>query len=125
MQDPENKPPELDPKPNTPNRYQKFLWDFRLEILAGALMLIGIILSFFYTHIGGSLVGLGAGICFFEELRIYLTTLRDFYTERGLFKTLMFIGVIIYFLIAIPAFIIAAAIAFGGMYLIRHFLEKP
>ena len=45
--------------------------------------------------------------------------LRDFYVEKGIFKSLMLIGVVVYFLIAIPAFLIAYAIGFVLIYLIR------
>jgi len=95
-----------------------FFWGSRMEMFSGALILIGIVLAFFYIHIGGALVGLGFGICFFEDIKEYFTRLRDFYTEQGLFKTLLFVGAILYFLIAIPFFIIAVAIGFGAMYLI-------
>lgn len=96
-----------------------FLWDFRIEIFSGALVLAGIILAFFYIHIGGMLVGLGVGICFFEEIYSYFLQLRNLYTQQGLFKTLIFIGTILYFLISIPAFIIATGVGFGAMFLIR------
>lgn len=96
-----------------------FFWDRRIEFISGALMLIGIVLSFFYTHIGGTLVGLGFGICFFEEIHSHFLQFRGFYSEQGLFKTLMLIAIILYFLISIPAFIIATAIGFGAIYLIR------
>jgi len=105
-------------------RGTKFFWQKRIEFLSGALMLIGIILSFFYTHIGGAFVGLAVGICFFEEIHGYFLRLRDSYSEQSLFKTVMSIGTILYFLIVIPAFIIATAIGFGAIYLIRLSLKK-
>lgn len=100
-----------------------FLWARRIEFFSGALLLIGIILAFFYIHIGGTLVGLGFGVCFFDEIHSYFLQLRDLYTEQGLFKTVMWVGTIVYFLIAIPAFIIASAIGYGVMYLIRWSLK--
>lgn len=101
-----------------------FFWNRRIEIFSGALVLVGIVLAFFYIHIGGFLVGLGFGICFFEDIKEYFTRLRDFYTEKGLFKTLILVGTILYFLIAIPVFIIAAAIGFAAMYLIWFFTKR-
>ena len=95
-----------------------FLWDRRMEFFSGALMLVGIVLAFFYTHIGGGLVGLGFGICFCDEIRAYFVRLRDLFTEHSLFKTVMLVGTIVYFLIVIRAFVIAAAIGFGVMCLV-------
>ena len=101
-----------------------YFLDHRVEFFSGALVLIGIILSFFYIHLGGMLVGLGFGICFFEEIYAYFLQVKGYYTEQGLFKTLIWIGTLLYFLIAIPAFIISVAIGFGVMYLIRHSFKK-
>jgi hypothetical protein len=117
MEEPE-KPHEKDQKGGN------FFWNRQIEFASGALMLVGIILSFFYVHIGGALVGLAFGMCFFEEIRSYFFQLGEFYIEQGLFKTLMLIATILYFLITIPAFIIATAIGFGVIYLIRWSLQK-
>lgn len=87
-------------------------------------MLAGIILTIFYPHIGGTLVGLGFGICFFDEIYQAFVQLGDFYAEQGLFKTLMWVIALLYFLISIPAFIIAAFIGFGIIYLIRRSIKK-
>lgn len=95
------------------------LWDYRIEIFSGALLLAGIIVAFFSFHFGGVLVGLGFGICFFEEMHQYFIQLRDLFSDHGIFKTLMIVGVIIYFLIAIPAFVVASAVGYGAMYIIR------
>lgn len=105
-----------------------FLWEYRIEILAGLLMIVGIILTFTgFFHSGGGLVGLGVGLCFYKEIHGYFVQLKDIYVEQGIFKTLMLIGMVIYFLITIPAFIIGVAIGFGAMYLITRFFpaEKP
>ena len=96
-----------------------FLWDHRIEIFSGALVLVGIVLAFFYIRIGGILVGLGFGIGFFEDIKDYFTQLRNFYSEQGLFKTLLLIATVVYFLIALPGFIIAAAVGFAVIFLIR------
>lgn len=101
-----------------------FVVDRRVEFVSGALMLVGIILSFFYIHMGGILVGLAFGLCFFEELLAYFLQFGGRYSEQGLFKTLMSIGTVIFFLFAIPTFILAAAVGFGIMYFLRVFLKK-
>jgi hypothetical protein len=105
-------------------RGSNFFWNRRIELLTGMLMLVGIILSFFYIHIGGLLVGLAVGICFFSEIRAFILISRDRYAEHGLFKVLMMIGTFIYFLIAIPTFIIFVAVGFAAVYLIRSTLVK-
>ena len=114
----------VDKKNSDLKKGANFLWDRRIEILSGLLMLVGIILSFFYLHIGGALVGLAFGICFFDEMRTYFFQLRELYIEQGIFKTLMLIAVVLYFLISIPAFIVAVAVGFGAMYLILFSFKK-
>ncbi|MCH9625198.1 MAG: hypothetical protein S4CHLAM123_03680 [Chlamydiales bacterium] len=104
--------PEKQPSPN-------FFWDNRLEIFSGALILSGLILAFFYLQIGGSLVGLGFGMCFYDEVHTYFLQLRDYAQDKGLFKTLVWIGVVLYFLIGIPAFVIAALIGYGALFFIK------
>lgn len=104
--------------------FNKFIWDYRLEILSGLLMLAGLIISFFYVHTGGALVGLSVGICFFNEMYGYFSCLREFYLERGAFKTLMIIGIVVYFLISIPVFIVAVFVGFGIVFLIQQAFRK-
>lgn len=106
------------------NRGYNYFWNRRIEFLTGPLMLIGIILSFFYMHLGGVLVGLAFGICFFEEIQNYFIQLRERYSSKGLFKTLMLIGVALYFLLSIPTFIIFAIIGFAVIYLIRRTMKN-
>lgn len=118
------------------NFYQKFTKDDRVqkgkqifflyhtEFLSGALMLVGIILAFFYLHVGAMLVGLAFGICFFNEIQDYFVQLRDLYIAQGLFKTVMLIGTVLYLLLSIPSFVIAAFIGFGAIYLLRWAAKK-
>lgn len=102
-----------------------FLWRHRIELLSGALMLVGIILTFsFFPNIGGALVGLGFGLCFYKEIHGYFVQLREIYVEQGVFKTLMLIGTVVFLLITVPAFIIATAIGYGAMYLIQKFFPQ-
>jgi hypothetical protein len=97
-----------------------FFWKWRFEFLAGVLMILGIILSFFYLHIGGALVGLATGIGFYDEIQSFLLQIKGFYSEHGVFKTLMCLGTILYFLISIPVFIIAVAVGFGLIFLFKR-----
>lgn len=125
--DPEKKKSTLSEKLKENERLNKgvdTLWDNRIEIFSSLLLLAGIILAYFYMQIGGTLVGLGFGICFYEEIHGYFLELRGFYTEKGLYKTLMWAGMILYFLISIPAFIIASVIGYGAMSLVRWSSRK-
>lgn len=106
------------------NQEVRSVWKKRIEIVSGALMLAGIIISFFYIHIGAFFAGFAFGLCFFEEIYNSFVQLRDFYTEQGIFKTLMWIATILFFLISIPVFIVAAAIGFALIFLIRRFFKK-
>ncbi len=106
------------------NGLKETIWEWRVEIFAGVLLLVGLVLSFFYFRIGGALVGLGFGICFFEEMHQYFIQLRDIYIEHGVFRSVMLVGVVVYFLIAVPSFIVAAAVGYGAMYLIRWIVKK-
>ncbi|NGX61216.1 MAG: hypothetical protein K940chlam9_00699 [Chlamydiae bacterium] len=115
----EEQPPK---EPKEKNKYLDFLWTYRIELFSGILVLIGLILSYFYVHIGGALLGLGFGACFFEEIYNYFSELRDLITENGIFKTLILVATILFFLIAIPSFIMAVAVGFVAIYIIKKFL---
>lgn len=101
--------------------YVKGHW---IEFVTGALMILGIIFAFFFMIVGGILVGLAAGFCFYDEIQNYFVQLRDYYSERGLFKTLMVIGVALYLLIIAPAFLISLAAGFGVMTLINWGMKR-
>lgn len=125
----ENQRPNADNKPELetqepPKKGADFFKEQRLNVLTGALMLVGLILAFFYVQIGGLLVGLAVGLCFFKQLYNYFFSLEDRFTHRGLFMSLMSIGVVLYLLITVPAFVLATAVGFGIMYLVRITLKK-
>lgn len=94
------------------------------EICSGILVFLGLILALFYIHLGAMLVGLGFGICFFQEIHHYFLQIRESYTRQSLFKILVGIAIVLFLLLCIPVFIIAAAIGFGVMYLIRTAFKK-
>lgn len=94
------------------------------EIISGIFVFIGLILAFFYIHLGAILVGLGLGICFYQEIHYYFLQILEGYTRQGLFKILVGIAIILFLLLSIPTFIIATAIGFGVMYLIRIVFKK-
>jgi|GEM_PF-1626541 len=101
------------------NTFFNWIWENRLYVFSAALMIIGIIFAFYYVHIGGALVGLAAGLSFYDEINGYFVQLREFYSSRGLFKSLMVVGLAIYFLIAVPVFIVALVVGFIAIYLTR------
>lgn len=90
------------------------------EILAGILVLLGLILAFFYTHFGALCVGLGFAICFYPELHNFFLHNRDGLAREGLSKILVGLGTLLFLLLTIPAFICAVVIGFGVMWLITH-----
>lgn len=100
------------------------IFAYRLEIISGLLLLIGLILALFYPFTGGALVGLGFGLYFFPEMRGYLLRLRELYVAQGVFKTLMLIGIIVFFLLEILFFIIGVAIGYAIRLLLSWVRKK-
>ncbi len=94
------------------------------EVLSGILVFVGLVLAFFYIHLGAMLVGLGFGICFYQELYNYFLQIRESYSRQRLFKILVGLATILFLLLSIPAFIIATAIGFGVIYLVRTVFKK-
>lgn len=100
-----------------------WLWEHRFMLFVGALMLLGIIFSFYYIHIGGFLVGLALGLAFFKKIQSAVVEVRALYLGGGLFKVLMLIGGILYLLIALPVFVIGIVLGFVGRY-VMHWIEQ-
>lgn len=102
---------------------RNFFSEYPYELVAGVLMFFGLVFSIFYMHLGGLLVGIAFGICFYDEIQNYFYKARTIYVAQGFFKTLMLIGTLVYFLITIPAFILGAALGFGILFLLRRTLK--
>lgn len=120
--DPERRGP--DPDKDLGKKYMSHLKRHGFGILAGVLMILGIILAFFYLQIGGALVGLAVGISFYDELQKYFFHAREYATVEGLFKTLMLVGLLLYLLLAATAFVIAVVVAFVVMSIIHLFISR-
>ena len=103
---------------------KEFIGNRWVEIASGCLMVIGLILSFFYTWIGGILVGFAVGLCFYDGISAYFVKLNDYYMAQGLFKTLMFIGMALYLLLIAPLFLIAIVVGYGVAALCHWGLDK-
>lgn len=93
--------------------YSVVLLNRSFQWVIAILMLVGLIASFFYIHLGSVLVGLSVGMTFHDSVQAYCIQLKDYYTKSGLFKTLIFIGLILFLLLAAPAFVLSAAIGYG------------
>ncbi len=94
------------------------------ELVAAILMIFGLILAFFHLYLGGALVGLATGIAFSAEFTVYIAALKLSRAKRGLFKTLMVLGVLLYLLLAAPSFVIGTAIGFAFMSLVRFYQKR-
>lgn len=106
------------------NRGINWLWSNRFILFCIILMFIGVIISFFHVHVGGILVGLAFGMSFYEEIRNYFFRIKGFYFLQGLYKTLLALGVTIYLLWALPAFLIATALGFFIIFLTFWLKDK-
>lgn len=95
-----------------------------LDILTLFSMLLGIVATFFNLFIAGFLVGLAAGLSFSREIYAFFRRIGHLYAAQGIIKSLIAIGTLIFFIIAIPTFAIAAIIGFGVMYLIYFLFSK-
>lgn len=122
----ENKPPETEKKKklfeiksDKVREASEFISNRWVEFGSAALMILGIIFTFFYHHFGSVLVGLAVGMCFYDGISSYFAHLGERYTAQGLFKTLMVIGTVLFLLLIAPGFLIAAAAAYGIVALVR------
>jgi hypothetical protein len=113
-----------DPRKKKRERIWEPAWRHRIEIFASILLIAGLVLSFYYFRLGGALVGMGFGVCFYEEMHNYFIQLRDLFIDQSVFKTVVLVGTIIFFLIAIPIFIVASAIGYGAMYLVNLIAKR-
>ena len=130
----EEKPPEEHKEEKKKKKFEiksekiqqakEFIGNRGVEVASGCLMVIGLILSFFFMRIGGILVGLAVGLCFYDGIRAYFVKLSDYYVAQGLFKTLMIIGMALYLLMIAPFFLIAIVVGYGLAALCHWGLDK-
>ncbi|MEZ5315287.1 MAG: hypothetical protein R3E91_03635 [Chlamydiales bacterium] len=100
------------------------IYRYRIAIISGCCLMVGLILSFFYLRLGSAFVGLGFGLSFFQEIHGYFIQLRDVYIAHGVFKTVMLIGTIVFLLISIPIFILSAGFGYGVMNIANRIARK-
>lgn len=100
-------------KKTTRSNHRQFAGKLRKypsEALAVVLAIAGLILSFFFARFGAILVGLGVGLCFFEEIVIYLRDLTDYLRGANVYRTIVWIVAALFLLLSLPTFIIFVAI---------------
>ncbi len=87
-------------------------------------MFLGVVATFFNLFIAGFLVGLAVGLSFSREIYAFFSKISHIYAAQGVIKSLIAVGTVIFFIIAIPTFAIAAIVGFGLMYLIYFLFSK-
>lgn len=92
----------------------RYVWQYRQQCFLGFLVFFGILLSFFFIHLGGGLIGISAGLCFHKEIRQVFLGLRAYCQASGIFKTALLITLGIYLFLALPAFLFSLLIGFGA-----------
>jgi hypothetical protein len=106
----------VNPSPGSPRRQDHLLEYFKnhsREVIAYALLIIGILLLFFQPVIGGIIIGIVAGIYFADEIVAYIVDWRIGMDAHVVTKHLICAGVALAFFISAPAIFLGAAIAIG------------
>lgn len=111
------------PEGDNSKGFLKNLWSLRIEILSGLFVLLGVILSLFYTEVSSGLVGLGCGACFFGELNRYFSGLKGVSSANDIFKTLMLLGLVIFLLVQLPFFVIALGVGYLWRFAMNHLVK--
>ena len=86
------------------------LIDRKPDLVALLLLLAGIIVSFFNVQWGAILVGVVVGLTFSQQIIDFFKGISGFIKRGGLKETLIFAGILIFLIIALPAGVIAALV---------------
>ncbi len=81
------------------------------DIAVLVLLLAGIIISFFNVQWGAILIGVVVGITFADQIIAFFRGIKSFVQRGGLKETIIIAGILIFFIIALPAGVIAALVA--------------
>lgn len=118
-------PPIQEPPLNENNGYPDNLLDYcktnLRDMIAYALLIIGILILFFEPIVGGLLVGLVFGIYFGNEVIAYLTHWKEGIHYQRVAKHIIIAGLAIAFFISAPAIFIGTAIAMA----IKQLFNEP
>jgi hypothetical protein len=88
-------------------------WDLAIA----GLLILGIIVSLFKGFIGGILIGIVIGVCFYKELSSLLATLCDDRTNFFSPRHLIIAGIALGLFIAAPGIIIGAIVTMAILHL--------
>ena len=86
------------------------LMDKKPDLVALILLLLGIIVAFVNVQWGAILVGVVVGITFSQQIIDFFKGISGFIKRGGLKETLIFAGILIFLIIALPAGVIAALV---------------
>lgn len=81
------------------------------DTISYIVLIIGVVMLFFHSFYGGTLIGLVAGFYFSSELLALLHNINDFVDEQGIVKSLVGGGLALGFFISAPAIFIGIALA--------------
>lgn len=91
------------------------------DIIAYALLLIGILLMLFDpSWFGSTLVGVIFGLYFANDVVAVAKNLRSFIDQQGVVRSIILAGTLFALFIAVPFFFIGAAVAVG----VREFIQS-
>ncbi|MBF5050567.1 hypothetical protein CLAVI_000178 [Candidatus Clavichlamydia salmonicola] len=88
-----------------------FLVAHAKETICGSLMFFGLVVSFFHGF-GSLMVGCGFGWYFAEDILIVTEIAKNYYPQKGLFKTLMWSGLLFLTFARMPMLSISLLIMF-------------
>jgi len=89
------------------------------DTIAYALLLVGILWSFFHAFYGGILVGLVAGFYFSKEITQFVMSFNQLMAVQGTARSIIFFGALLTLFIASPGIFIGGAIMIGLKILLR------
>jgi hypothetical protein len=100
-----NATPPLEPKP----RFIDYFNSSTRDILAYAMLVIGVLLLFFHPLVGEFLIGVVAGAYFSKEINDLIKNYQNVVEEQGLVRSLILGGILLAFLVAAPGIFIGIA----------------
>ena len=100
-----NTAPPPEPKP----KFIDYFNSSTREILAYAMLVIGVLLLFFHPLVGEFLIGVVAGAYFSKEINAMIKNYQNVVEDQGLVRSLILGGILLAFLVAAPGIFIGIA----------------
>jgi flagellar biosynthesis protein FlhB len=91
------------------------------DLILYFVLLVGLIVSFFNVLWGALLVGAVVGVAFYSEAIQFFRNLKNWIEIKGMAKSLVLGGLLLFFIIVLPTGVIAAIAAI----LIRAMINPP